>query len=73
LEVFWVPECGVSEQRVDRREAGVPGAEAVASVVFEVVEERGDERRVQIADVELARLAAQALGGERSSSLSVSR
>ena len=57
-------ERGVSEQRVDRGEAGVAGAGAVAALVLEVVEKRGDQRRVQIGDIELGWLAAQALGGE---------
>ena len=65
LGVFGVAERGVSEQRVDRRQAGVAGADAVAALVLEVVEERGDQRRVEVADVELAGLAAELRGGER--------
>jgi hypothetical protein len=33
---------------VDRGEAGVAGGDAVAAVVFEVVEEAADERGVQV-------------------------
>ena len=63
--VFGVSERGVAEQRVDRCQPGVAGADAVAALVLEVVEERGDQWRVEVADVELAGLAAGPLGGER--------
>jgi hypothetical protein len=43
---------------VDRAEAGVAGSRAVAAVVFEVLEERADQWRVEIVDVELEGLLA---------------
>jgi hypothetical protein len=52
--VLGVSQCGVAEQRVDRREPRVAGAGAVASVLVEVGEKRGDERRVEVRDVEPA-------------------
>jgi hypothetical protein len=44
--VLGMPQRGVPVERVDRREARVAGPGAVASFVFEVVEERADQRRV---------------------------
>jgi hypothetical protein len=41
------------------------GSGAVAAVDFEVVEERADQRRVEVVDGELARLLAGSLGAER--------
>jgi hypothetical protein len=38
---------------VDRGEAGVAGAHAVAALGFQVVEELADQRRVQILDAEV--------------------
>ena len=60
---------GVLERRepvegVDRPEAGVAGSRAVAPVFFEVLEERADQRRVEIVDVQLERLLAGLLLGE---------
>jgi len=43
---------------VDRSEAGVAGSRAVAPIVFEVLEEGADQRRVEIVDVQLERLLA---------------
>ena len=48
LCVFGVAVLGVAEQRVDRREPQVPGAGAVGALGLEVVEERGDQRRVEL-------------------------
>jgi hypothetical protein len=53
--VFGVVQRSEPEQGVDRGETGVAGAGAVGAVVFEVVEERRDQRRVEVADVEAAR------------------
>ncbi|MGH3994303.1 MAG: hypothetical protein ACRDSN_17825 [Pseudonocardiaceae bacterium] len=50
-----MPERGEPEQRVDRGQAGVAGAGAVAAVAFEMLEERLNQRRVEILDLELAR------------------
>jgi hypothetical protein len=49
---------------VDRGEPRVSGARAVSAVAFEVIEEVADQRRVQVADVELGGLLAGAPGGE---------
>ena len=62
--VLGVVQREVAEQRVDRREAVVAGRDRVAAIVLEVVKERGDQRRVELRDVELARRRAQALCGE---------
>ena len=59
LGVFGVAVLGVAEQRVDRRESHVAGADAVAALGLEVVEERGDQRRVELGDVELGWLASE--------------
>ena len=58
LKVLGVPQCHVPVERVDRRQPGVPGPGAVASVVFEVGEERADQRRVEIVEVQLEWLFA---------------
>src|SRR5664279_3543288 len=52
------------QQGADRGEAVVAGADLVAALVFEMVEERADQRRVQLGDVQLAGLRAGAGGGE---------
>jgi hypothetical protein len=49
---------------VDCGEAGVAGAGAVAAGLLEVVQERADQRRVQVADVEAGRLFRGAGAGE---------
>jgi hypothetical protein len=49
---------------VDRGEPPVAGARRIVLVVFEVVEERGDQRRVQVGDVQRGRLLARLGGGE---------
>ena len=54
----------VAEQRVDRGQPVVAGGHAVVSVAFEVVQERGDQRRVELGDVEGAGCLAGAFGGE---------
>lgn len=53
--VFGVLEGGVGEQRPDRGQADVAGSGAVAALVFQVVEERGDHVRVQVVPVQLRR------------------
>ena len=62
--VFGVAQAGVVVERVDRCQPGVAGADGVVAVVLEMVEERDDQRRVEIGDVELVGLFAGALGGE---------
>jgi hypothetical protein len=64
LGVLGVLQGRVAEHGVDGGEPGVAGARAVAAVVFEVVQERADQRRVQVGEVELARLPPGAPGGE---------
>jgi hypothetical protein len=54
LGVLGVAQRGVAEQRVDRGQACVAGAYAVASVALEVGEERGDEVGVEVGQVEPA-------------------
>ena len=62
--VLGVLQRGEAEHRVDRCQSGVAGAGAVAALLFEVVEERADQRRVEILELELARLLAGALLSE---------
>ena len=64
LKVLGVPQCHVPVERVDRRQPGVPGPGAVAPVLLEVGEERTDQRRVEIVDVQLTRLLANPLMSE---------
>jgi hypothetical protein len=54
----------VGEQGVDGGESVVAGLRCVVAVVFEVIEEGGDERRVEIVDVEATGRGAGLLGGE---------
>jgi hypothetical protein len=51
--VLRVQEGRESEHRVDGGEAGVPRAGAVVALGFEVVQERTDERGVEITEVQL--------------------
>jgi hypothetical protein len=53
-----------SVEGVDRSEPGVAGSGTVAPVVFEMGQERADQRRVEIIDVQLERLLAGLLAGE---------
>ena len=62
--VLGVAQRGVPVERVDRRQPGVAGAGAVAAVVLEVVEERADQRRVEVGEVESAGLLAGLLWRE---------
>ena len=52
LGVFGVGQRGVAEQRVDRGQPGVAGADAVAALGLEMVEEAGDQRCVEVGQVE---------------------
>ena len=64
VRVFRVFECRVPVEGVDRPEPGVAGAGAVAAIVFQVGEERADQRRVKVVDVQLERLPAGLLLGD---------
>ena len=63
LRVFGVLQRGVTEQRVDRGQAGVAGPDAVAALLFEVIEEPGDERGVELGQVEARWWSAGVFGG----------
>ena len=62
--VFGMAQRGIPIERVDRRQAGVSGAGAVAAVGLEVIEERGDGVGVEIGDVEHRRFPPATRGGE---------
>jgi len=57
-------QCEVGEQGVDGRQAVVAAAGAVVPVLFEVVQECGDQRRVEVGDVQGAGCPAGLRGGE---------
>ena len=63
--VLGMSERGEPVERVDRPEPGVAGPGAVAAFLFEMGEERADQRRVEIVDVQLERLLAGLLAGRR--------
>ena len=52
--VLGVAQRGVAEQRVDRREPGVACRGAVPALALEVDQERADQRRVDVGQVEAA-------------------
>src|SRR5664279_743395 len=56
--VLGMSEGGEAVERVDRPESCVAGPGAVAAFLFEVGEERADQRRVEIVDVQLERWLA---------------
>ena len=62
--VLGVAQRGPGEHGADGGQPVVAGAGAVAAAVFEVVEERGDQRGVEVGDVELAGVLAGALRSE---------
>ena len=55
-----VVQSEVGKERVNCREAHVAGGHGVVPLALEVFEERRDERRVELGDVEPARRAAGA-------------
>jgi hypothetical protein len=63
--VLGVAKSGEPKERVDRRQARVPGAHAVSALALEMVEEGGDKRRVEIGAIEPGGLAPGAFGGKR--------
>jgi hypothetical protein len=64
---------GEVEQRADGGEPGVAGSNADAALGFEVVEERPDQRGIEVFEAELVRCPAGAALGERSSRQKASR
>jgi hypothetical protein len=58
VRVLGMFERGETVERVDRAQARVAGAGAVATVAFEVDEEGTDQCRVEVIDVQLERLPA---------------
>ena len=62
--VLGMAERGIAEQGVDGGQAGVAGADAVAPNRFQVVQERADQRGIQVGDPEPRRGAARLLLGE---------
>jgi len=50
--VFGVTQRGVAEQRVNRGEPVVAGADLVTALVLEVIEERADQRCVEVGDIQ---------------------
>lgn len=61
--VLGVTQRGVAVERVDRGQAGVARADAVAAALFEHRQERGDQLGVENADVEVAGLDLRAFVG----------
>jgi len=64
VRVLGMSERSEAVERVDRPEPRVAGPGTVAPIFFEVVEERADQRRVEIVDVQLERLLAGLSLGE---------
>jgi hypothetical protein len=62
--VLGVSQRCVAEHRVDRRQPGVPGPHAVAALLFEVIEERGDQGGVEVLELERGWLLPGPLVGE---------
>jgi hypothetical protein len=71
--VFGMAQTRVAKQGVDRGQTGVAGAGAVAAPVLEVVEERGDQRRIQVGEVQLGRGSAGSVAGNASSCRALSQ
>jgi hypothetical protein len=59
-----VAQGRVAEQGVDRGEPGVAGADAVAALVLQVVEERAGQRGVEVGDLQAGGLFPGLAGGE---------
>src|SRR5262249_57031261 len=62
--VLGVMRCEVGEQGGDARPAVVAAADPVVPVLFEVVQERGDQRCAEVCDVAGAGRPAGLPGGE---------
>jgi hypothetical protein len=59
-----MPQCGVAKQRANRDKPGIAGTNAVAAVVFAMIEECTDQRGVEIADIQLRGFGVEALARE---------
>ena len=53
--VLGMAQGGIAEEGVDRGQAGVAGPDAVAPVILQVLQERGDHRGVEVGKAERAR------------------
>jgi hypothetical protein len=62
--VFGCVQRRVTEQRSNRGQASVAGGGAVGAFGFQVVQERGDQRGVEVREVETARGGSRCAGGE---------
>jgi hypothetical protein len=62
--VLGVAQGKVAEQGVDRCQAAVAGRDAVAPVLLQVFQERGDQRRVEVGDVQAAGRLLRCAGSE---------
>ena len=62
--VFGMFQGCVSVERVDGRQSGVAGSDAVVTAVFEMVQEGADQDGVEIAEVEIAWRFPGSLPGE---------
>ena len=62
--VLGVPERAVVEEPMDGAEANVAGSGTVATVGFEVLEERADQGRVQLRELQSRRRRSGVLLGE---------
>ena len=63
--VIRMAQLGEAKQGMNRDQTGVPGARAVATVLFEVVEECVDHGHVEIGKKQLRRRLAEPGSGER--------
>lgn len=55
ITVLDLAQRGKAEEGVDGAQAGVPGADAIASLLFQVFEKSTDQRRIEIQEVEFGR------------------
>ena len=62
--VLRMAQLGEAKQGMNRDQTGVPGARAVATVLFEMVEECVDDGHVEIGEQQLRRRLAEARGDE---------
>ncbi|MDE0445953.1 MAG: hypothetical protein OXH96_04705 [Spirochaetaceae bacterium] len=62
--VLRMAQLGKAKQRMNRDQTGIPGARAVATVMFEMVEKRVDDGHVEIGEKQLRRRLAERGGNE---------